>query len=50
MKSLGSYEGMAQGATGNWTLADQLCPDAVQILDWHHAVEHGVDCAKELLG
>ncbi len=30
-------------------LADQL-PDAVQILDWHHAVEHGVDCGKVLLG
>jgi hypothetical protein len=34
----------------NWTLADQLCPDAVQILDWYHAVEHAVACGKVLLG
>ncbi|MCK9988957.1 MAG: hypothetical protein AzoDbin1_05429 [Azoarcus sp.] len=47
---VGKVVWLGDGATGNWTLADQLCPDAVQILDWHHAVEHGVDCAKELLG
>ncbi len=41
---------VGDGAACNWTLADQLAPDAVQILDWHHAVEHGVDCAKVLLG
>ena len=40
---------LGDGAACNWTLADQLAPDAVQILDWHHAVEHGVDCAKVLL-
>jgi len=41
---------VGDGAACNWTLADQLCPDAVQILDWHHAVEHAVDCGKVLLG
>jgi hypothetical protein len=41
---------LGDGAVGNWNLADQLCPDAVQVLDWHHAVEHAVDCGKVLLG
>lgn len=41
---------VGDGAAGNWTLADQLCPDAVQILDWHHAVEHAMDCARVVLG
>lgn len=41
---------VGDGAPCNWTLADQLAPDAVQILDWHHAVEHAVDCGKVLLG
>lgn len=41
---------LGDGATYNWTLADQLAADAIQILDWHHAVEHAVDCGKILLG
>jgi hypothetical protein len=41
---------VGDGAPCNWTLADQLAPDAVQVLDWHHAVEHAVDCGKILLG
>jgi hypothetical protein len=41
---------LGDGAPCNWTLADQLVPDAVQILDWHHAVEHAVACGKVLLG
>ena len=47
---VGQVAWLGDGAVCNWTLADQLCPDAVQILDWHHAVEHAVDCAKVLLG
>jgi len=47
---VGKVVWIGDGAVCNWTLADQLCPDAVQILDWHHAVEHAVDCAKVLLG
>ncbi len=41
---------LGDGATHNWTLADQLVPDAIQILDWYHAVQHAVDCGKVLLG
>ncbi len=41
---------VGDGAPSNWTLADQLAPDAVQILDWYHAVEHAVGCGKVLLG
>ncbi len=47
---VGKVAWVGDGAVCNWTLADQLCPDAVQILDWHHAVEHAVDCGKVLLG
>jgi len=47
---VGKVVWLGDGAVCNWTLADQLCPDAVQILDWHHAVEHAVDCGKALLG
>lgn len=41
---------LGDGAACNWRLADQLAPDATQILDWHHAVEHAVDCGKVLIG
>src|SRR5207248_9528410 len=41
---------LADGAPCNWTLADQLAPDAVQILDWFHAKQHGADCGKAALG
>jgi len=27
-----------------------LAPKATQILDWHHAIEHGSDCCKALYG
>ncbi len=47
---VGKVVWLGDGAVCNWSLADQLCPDAVQILDWHHAVEHAVDCGKALLG
>ncbi len=41
---------LGDGAACNWTLADQLYADAIQILDWHHAVEHAVECGRVLLG
>ncbi|MFN0062415.1 MAG: hypothetical protein ACKVPX_07845 [Myxococcaceae bacterium] len=41
---------VADGAPGNWSLASTLCPYAVQVLDWCHAVGHGMDCGKVLLG
>lgn len=40
---------LGDGARCNWSLADQLVPDAVQILDWYHAVQHALDCGKALL-
>ena len=40
---------LGDGASHNWTLADQIASEAVQILDWFHAVEHAVDCGKTLL-
>jgi hypothetical protein len=41
---------LADGAKGNWNLASLLCPRAIQILDWFHAIEHVADCAKLLFG
>lgn len=41
---------IADGALGNWRLARTLAPGCIEILDWYHAVEHAVDCAKTLLG
>jgi len=33
---------LGDGAHGNWTLANSLCPKATQILDWYHAVENAM--------
>lgn len=41
---------LADGAPGNWSLAQALTPDAVQILDWYHAVEHAAALGRTLLG
>jgi hypothetical protein len=41
---------LGDGAPGNWTLAEELCPLAIQILDICHAIQHGVACGKALLG
>jgi len=41
---------LGDGARGNWTMAEVLAPTATQILDIQHAIEHGVDCGKALLG
>lgn len=41
---------LGDGAPGNWNLASTLCPQATQILDWYHAVEHGMDLGSSLLG
>ena len=41
---------LADGAPHNWRLAEQLLPNAIQILDWYHAVKHAMDCGKVLLG
>ncbi len=41
---------LGDGAPSNWTLASELCPFAIQILDVIHALQHGNDCGKALLG
>jgi hypothetical protein len=41
---------LADGAPGNWTLATELCPLAIQVLDIIHAFQHGHACGKALLG
>jgi hypothetical protein len=41
---------LGDGAPCNWTLAEEVLPDAIQILDWGHAIEHATNCAKEVLG
>jgi hypothetical protein len=46
----GAVVWLGDGAACNWRLADHLAPDATQILDWHHAIEHAMDCGKVLLG
>ncbi len=41
---------MGDGALGNWRLARELVPiRRVDILDWKHALDHSLDCAKSLL-
>jgi hypothetical protein len=35
---VGKMVWLGDGAACNWTLADQLAPDAGQILDWRHAL------------
>jgi len=41
---------LGDGAPGNWTLASELCPLAIQVLDIIHAFQHGNDCGRALLG
>jgi len=41
---------LADGAPENWLLASLLCPRAIQILDWYHAIEHAAECGKAVLG
>jgi hypothetical protein len=41
---------LGDGAICNWRLFEQLLPNAIQILDWYHALHHAVDCGKALLG
>jgi hypothetical protein len=41
---------LGDGAPENFTLATELCPSAIQILDFMHAVQNGVVCGKAMLG
>jgi hypothetical protein len=49
-KRAGTVVWMGDGAAGNWTLAQCTAPGCVEILDWHHAVEHGMNLGKAILG
>lgn len=40
---------IADGARWIWEMAERLSPHAIQILDWIHALEHGLECGKYLL-
>jgi len=31
---------VADGAVWIWDVADDICPDGQQVVDWYHAVEH----------
>ncbi len=41
---------LGDGAPWVWKLAEQLCPQATQVLDWRHAQQHVVECGKALFG
>jgi len=41
---------LADGARWLWELADLHFPDAIQILDWYHLVEHVHESAAVLFG
>lgn len=41
---------LADGAQGNWSLASLLFPQAIQILDWYHAIENAMKCGRVILG
>lgn len=41
---------LADGAPENWLLALELCPSAILILDWYHAVENIMKCGRALFG
>ena len=41
---------IADGAACNWTTQQELCPNAIQILDFYHAVEHLGTAANAVFG
>jgi hypothetical protein len=41
---------LGDGAPENWTMAKELCPFAIQVLDLPHAIQNAVMCGKALLG
>jgi len=41
---------LGDGARENWTMAAELCPLAIQVLDIQHAIQNGMICGKTLLG
>lgn len=41
---------VGDGAPWVWKLAERLCPQATQVLDWRHAQHYVVECGKVLFG
>jgi hypothetical protein len=41
---------IADGSPWIWNLADELCPEAIQILDWSHAVQNISVCGRIIFG
>lgn len=41
---------VGDGAPWLWKLQKKLCPQAIPILDWVHAVSHGLQCGIEFFG
>lgn len=41
---------LGDGARENWTMAGDLCPFAIQVLDLMHAIQHAMDFGKLALG
>jgi hypothetical protein len=37
---------IGDGAAWVWNVAEEVCPDGRQIVDWFHAVQHLVDAAN----
>lgn len=47
---VGTVVWLGDGARENWTLATELCPLAIQVLDVPHAVHWAMACGKAFLG
>lgn len=47
---VGTVVWLGDGARENWTLASEVCPLAIQVLDVPHAVHWAMLCGKALLG
>lgn len=41
---------IADGAPHNWLLASRVAPGSIEVLDYIHAVENGMKCARLVLG
>jgi hypothetical protein len=41
---------VGDGAPWIWNLCDELCPNAVEVLDFMHMKQHAADCGKAVLG
>lgn len=40
---------LGDGASWIWKMQQRICPTAISILDWYHAVEHASACGKVVL-